>query len=163
MIIAAGQWYLLDEWLRNNYPYLYGNDTGETEYWKNIDSAKYFIDERVLRGNVRLSPEQKEMCLEASEKAFDECKTWWPFDSGSEVVCYYNALAVALPPIVGSSDPNIGAILGLSTEGAVSATAADSTGAAQQGRPEGEKTWDFSKIPWWAWVLPLALIFGTRK
>ena len=150
----------LDSWLRDNYPYLYGNDTGETTYWKDIDSAKFFIDERVLRNNIRLSPGQIAESLEASQKSYDECKTWWPFDGASEVVCYYNSLAVSLPFIVGDSDPNINAILGLSTEGAVGATAADESGAAQEGQPEGESNY---RIPWWAWLIPLGFLFTRNK
>ena len=161
---AIWQGLTLDQWLRDNYPYLYGNDSGETEYWKDLDSAKYFIEERLIRGNINLTPLQKEQALAASQIAYDQCYTWYnPFDAASEVVCYYNGIAVSFPPIVQSSDPNINTILGLSTEGAVKSTEADETGLAEEGRPEGEKTFDFSKVPWWAWAAGALLIAGRFR
>lgn len=160
ILIPGAQVALLDAWLRDNYPYLYGNDTGETEYWKSLDSAKFFIDDRVILGNANLSAEQKESLLVLSDEAYEACSTWWPFDAQDEVVCYYNAIAVSFPPVVGDSDPNINEILGLSTEGSVQAGAADVEGSSQLGVHEGESN---IKIPWWGWILGAVGLYAVIK
>jgi hypothetical protein len=154
--VLAGQAVFLDDWLRENYPYLYGNDTGETEYWKNLGSAKFFIDQRLISENNRLSEDQKIALLAESQKAYDNCSTWWPFDSRDEVTCFYNTIAVSFPPIVGDSDPNILQILGLSTEGVAQTTEADVSGSEEIGVPEGESK---TKIPTWAWIAGAGLVY----
>jgi len=161
VLIPLGQYMLLDEWLRNNYPYLYGNDTGETQYWKDLSSARYFVDQRLITQNLRLTEEQKVELLALSESAYQACYTWWnPFDAGDEVTCYYNAISVSFPPIVGDSDPNINQILGLSTEGVAQATDSDVSGSESVGVPDGESN---LPIPWWAYVLGAIGLYAAVK